>query len=66
MTPKADRDLHLDLDADPDVESVDSGADLDADVNAITQNKVDKGKAKSIDLPNGLNVCYHLYRSITG
>jgi len=50
----ANRDLYLDL-----------GADSDADVEAIvTSKKVDKGKAKAINLPNSLNedptpkVCY--------
>jgi len=61
-TPKcksnANRDLYLDLEADLE-------ADSEVDVDAIvTPNKVDKGKAKAINLPNSLNenptpkVCY--------
>jgi len=62
-TPKrksnANRDLYLDLEADLE-------ADLEVDVDAIVApNKVDKGKAKAVNLPNSLNenptlkVCYN-------
>jgi len=65
-TPKrksnADRDLYLDLEADSEA---DLEADSEVDVDAIiAPNKVDKGKAKAINLPNSLNenptpkVCY--------
>jgi len=61
-TPKcksnANRDLYLDLEADLE-------ADLEVDLDAIVApNKVDKGKAKAVNLPNSLNenptpkVCY--------
>ena len=63
LTPKrkrkADRDPYLDLDADLDV---DSDADV---VTMAASKKVDKGKAKAINLPNSPNedpapkVCYH-------